>query len=391
MKITDITATWLQVPIPPERQHVSDYGPTHSIDTVLVKVDTDGGVTGYGEARGSVSINGNCAAVCAAVENEFAPLLRGEDPRDITRLWDTMYNATRTHFALNRGHAFPALGRRGANIQALSGIDIALWDIAGKSLGAPVWQLLGGRRHEKMLCYASGGWAPADRIGEQLKEFVDKGNYPAVKMRVGAGDGTLAHSVKRVHAARAALGPDVEIMCDAHGTWTVTEAQRFCRQVADCNLFWLEEPVCPDDKRGMAEVRAATDIPIAAGEGEFTRFDFRDLIEHRAVDIVQPDPAIAGGITETMRIDALASAHQLRTAPHLWGSAVAFAAGLHCAAAAASGFILEYSAGGANPLLHEMAEEKFTAVDGYVEIPDRSGLGITVDESVAERYRKDWR
>ncbi len=106
MKITDITATWLQVPIPPERQHVSDYGPTHSIDTVLVKVGTDGGVTGYGEARGSVSINGNCAAVCAAVENEFAPLLRGEDPRDITRLWDTMYNATRTHFALDRGHAF---------------------------------------------------------------------------------------------------------------------------------------------------------------------------------------------------------------------------------------------------------------------------------------------
>lgn len=391
MKISNIEATWLHVPIPEERRHTSDYGPTFSIDTVLVKVETDSGPTGYGEARASLSVNGNCAATCAAIENELAPLLIGKDPRDISRLWDSMYNATRAHFALSRGHAFPALGRRGVNVQALSGIDIALWDILGKHLGVPVWQLLGGRRHNRMRCYASGGWAPADQIGAQLQDFVAKGDYSAVKMRVGAGDGSLDHSVRRVHAAREALGDNVEIMCDAHGTWTVAEAKRFCREVASCNIAWLEEPVSPDDKRGMAEVRAATDIQIAAGEGEFTRFDFRDLINHRAVDIVQPDPAITGGITETMRIDALASAYQLRTAPHLWGSAVAFAAGLHCAAAAASSFILEYSAGGANPLLHDMAVEKVEAVDGYVEFPDRPGLGVTVDESVVETYRKEWR
>jgi len=124
-------------------------------------------------------------------------------------------------------------------------------------------------------------------------------------MRVGAGDGTLAHSIQRVRAAREGLGDAVDIMCDAHGTWTVAEARRFCREVASCNIAWLEEPVSADDKRGQAEVRAATDIPIASGESEFTRFDFRDLIELRAVDILQPDLSIAGGITEALRIEAL--------------------------------------------------------------------------------------
>jgi len=205
---------------------------------------------------------------------------------------------------------------------------------------------------------------------------------------VGAGDGTVRNSVRRVRAARAGLGDDVDILCDAHGTWSVVEAKRFCREVADCDIGWLEEPVTGDDKRGMAEVRAATDIPIAAGESEFNRFDFRDLIDLRAVDVLQPDLAICGGITEGMRIEALASAYQLRTAPHLWGGALMFAAGLAVAAAASSGFIIEYSLG-ANPLLHELAVEKFPVADGLIEIPDRPGLGVTVDEDFVRRYRKD--
>jgi L-alanine-DL-glutamate epimerase-like enolase superfamily enzyme len=129
-----------------------------------------------------------------------------------------------------------------------------------------------------------------------------------------------------------------------------------------------------------------TDIPIASGESEFTRFDFRDLIELRAVDILQPDLSIAGGITEAVRIEALAAAHQLRFAPHLWGGALTFAAGLHVAAVATSGFILEYSLG-ANPMLHELAIEDFPVVDGHIEIPDRPGLGVTIDEAFVERYR----
>ncbi len=175
-------------------------------------------------------------------------------------------------------------------------------------------------------------------------------------------------------------------MCDAHGTWTSAEAKRFCRAVADCHIDWLEEPVTADDKAGLAEVKAATDIPIATGESEFTRFAFRDLALLRAADIFQPDPSIAGGITELLRIEALASAHQIRFAPHMWGGALTFAAGMHVAAAASSGFILEYSLG-TNPLLHELAVENFTVVDGMIEIPERSGLGVTIDEEFVARHR----
>jgi L-alanine-DL-glutamate epimerase-like enolase superfamily enzyme len=386
MKIRSITAEWLHVPIPEARQHTTDFGRIAAFDSTLVRIETAGGLVGFGEAKAAVGSAGSSAALVTCIEQELAPLIVGEDARDISRLWDVMYNGSRAHFALARGHAFPALGRRGLMLGAIAGIDMALWDILGKSLGAPVWRLLGGRRHERMPAYASGGWAPADRIAAELQGFLDRGGFKAVKMRVGAGDGTLDHSIRRVRATRDALGEAVDIMCDAHGTWTVAEARRFCRAVAECDLAWLEEPVCADDKRGQAEVRAATDIPLASGESEFTRFDFRDLIELRAVDILQPDLSIAGGITEALRIEALASAHQLRFAPHLWGGALTFAAGLHVAAVASSGFILEYSLG-ANPMLHELALEDFPVVDGMVEIPDRPGLGVTIDEGFVARHR----
>jgi len=385
MRITRVSASWLHVPIEAARQHVTDFGRVAAFDSVLVRVETEGGLTGYGEAKPAVGSAGNGAAIAALIEAEFAPLLVGEDARDISRLWDTLYNGSRAGHAIGRGHGFPVLGRRGITVAAISGVDLALWDLLGKSLGVPVWQLLGGRRRTHMPAYASGGWAPAAGIAEELRGFLAAGGFRMVKMRVGAGDGTLAHSVARVRAAREGLGPDVDLLCDAHGTWTVGEARRFCRQVADCDLGWLEEPVSADDPVGLAEVRAATDIPIAAGESEFTRFAFRDLIARRALDILQPDPSIAGGITECVRIEALASAHQLRFAPHMWGGALTFAAGLHLAVAATSGFVVEFSLG-ANPMLHDLALEPFTVADGLVEAPNRPGLGVTVDETFVARH-----
>jgi L-alanine-DL-glutamate epimerase-like enolase superfamily enzyme len=248
-----------------------------------------------------------------------------------------------------------------------------------------VWRLLGGRKAQRMPAYASGGWADADGIGEQLLGYVRRGGFRAVKMRVGVIDGDPVNSARRVRAARAALGPGIGLACDAHGTYTVSEAKQFCRLVEDQDLMWFEEPVSADDKRGMAEVRASSAVPIAAGESEFNRFDFRDLAELRAADVFQPDLAICGGISEAMRIGAIASAWNLRLAPHLWTGALAFAAGMHVAAASPAGWILEYSLG-ANPLLHELAHEKFEVVDGTIEIPDRPGLGVTVDEAFAERH-----
>lgn len=385
MKITNVQATWCHVPIPEEKRHTSDFGRLASFDSVIVRIDTDTGLTGWGEAKAGVGSAAACGGLAAIINADYAPLLTGQDPRDISRLWDVMYNTPRDGYAIARGHVFPQLGRRGLSISAIAGVDIALWDILGKSLNVPVWRLLGGRRMERMPAYASGGWADAGQIGAQLQGYCDKAGFRAVKMRVGVMDGSPARSAARVRAAREALGPDIRLMADAHGTWTVAEARAFCHMAEDLDLFWLEEPVSADDKSGQAEVRRSSTIPISSGESEFTRHDFRDLAELRAADVLQPDLAIAGGITEGLRIASIASAFNLRLAPHLWSGAPAFAAGMHLAATQSSGFILEYSLGH-NPMLHDLIEEEFPVVDGHVEIPDRPGLGITVREDFLARH-----
>lgn len=377
MRITAVRARWLRAPIPAERRHTSDFGVNDSFNTCLVEVDTDAGLTGLGEAKVGVGNLGNYAALVTLIHAELAPLLVGRDARDVTALWETIYNGSRAHYVSAHGRTFPVVGRRGITVSALSGIDIALWDLLGKTLGQPVWRLLGGRFRDRVPAYASGGWAPVGAVGKQLRQYVDRG-HRAVKMRVGLQDRSIDDSAARVREARQVLGPDVGLMVDAHGTWSVREAQRFARKVADCDLAWLEEPVSPDNVAGQAEVRAATDIPIAAGETEQTRFAFRDLIEARAVDVLQPDVAIAGGITETLRICALAATHGLTVAPHLWGGAILFASGLHVATATPCVTTLEFSRG-ENPLLNDMVEEPFTLVDGHVLAPDRPGLGITLD------------
>jgi D-galactarolactone cycloisomerase len=377
VKITAVRAAWLRAPIPAERRHTSDFGVNDSFNTCLVEIDTDAGLTGLGEAKVGVGNLGNYAALVTLIHAELAPLLIGRDARDVTALWETIYNGTRAHYVAAHGRTFPIVGRRGITVSALSGIDIALWDLLGKALGQPVWRLLGGRLRERIPAYASGGWAPVGGVGKQLRQYVERG-HRAVKMRVGLQDASVDDSAARVREARETLGPGVGLMVDAHGTWSVREAQRFARKVADCDLGWLEEPVSPDNVAGQAEVRAATDIPIAAGESEQTRFAFRDLIEARAVDVLQPDVAIAGGITETLRICALAATHGLTVAPHLWGGAVLFASGLHLAVATPCVTTLEFSRGD-NPLLNDLVEEPFDLVDGYVLAPDRPGLGLTLN------------
>jgi L-alanine-DL-glutamate epimerase-like enolase superfamily enzyme len=385
MLIKNVEAYWLRCPIPPERQHVSDFGKLTTFDTTLVVVTTTDGKQGFGEAKASVGSAGNCAALVSCIRTELAPLLEGQDARQITRLWERMYNGSRDHFALARGRGFPVLGRRGLTVAAMSGVDMALWDLLGKAFDTPVVQLLGGACREAMPAYASGGWADADHIGEQLAGYIDRGGFGAVKMRVGVMDGSVATSVARVRAARKHLGPDVKIMTDAHGTFSVPEAKQYCRALEDCGLYWFEEPVNADNREGMAEVRASTTIPIAAGESECTRFDIRDLIAARAIDVAQPDAAIIGGITETMRVAALAHTYQIELAPHLWGSALSFMAGLHVAFASPAATILEFSLGH-NPLLHDLAEETIAVEDGLMTAPERPGLGVTPHPAFIERH-----
>jgi L-alanine-DL-glutamate epimerase-like enolase superfamily enzyme len=386
MKISNVEAFWLRCPIPKEKQHRSDYGLLTDFDMTLVVVTTEDGLQGFGEAKAAVGSSGVCASIVSCIENELKPILIGKDARNITRLWEEMYNGTRSHYALSRGRKFPVLGRRGITVSAMSGIDTALWDLKGKALNVPVMDLLGGACRDKMPAYASGGWANAENIGEQLNGYVSKG-FSGVKMRVGIMDETVLNSVTRVRAAREALGPDIKLMADAHGTFSVPEAKQFCRGVEDCNLYWFEEPISPDNRHGTAEVRRATAIPIAAGESEYTCFDIRDLLEIRALDVVQPDAAIIGGISEAMRVGHLAATHQVEVAPHCWGSAFSFMAGLNVAFASPSATIIEFSLGG-NPMMYELVKEKIEVKEGMVEAPTGPGLGLTPDWDFVNEFKQ---
>ncbi|PIB37826.1 mandelate racemase/muconate lactonizing enzyme family protein [Maribacter sp. 4G9] len=387
MKITNIEAFWLRCPILKEKQHFSDYGLLTNFDMTLIVVTTDSGLQGFGEAKAAVGSSGSCASIVSCVENELKPQLIGQDARNISRIWEMVYNGTRDHYSLSRGRKFPILGRRGLTISALSGIDTALWDIKGKSLGVPVVELLGGSCRNKMEAYASGGWAKVDAIGEQLKGYTSKG-FSGVKMRVGIMDETVKASVERVKAAREALGDDIKLMTDAHGTFSVPEAKQFCRGVADCNLYWFEEPINPDNKIGTAEVRSQTDIPIAAGESEYTAFDIRDMISERALDVLQPDCAIIGGITEAMRVSQLAHTYQLELAPHCWGSAFSFMAGLSVAFASPSANVIEFSLGG-NPMMYDLVEEHIRVDDtGMISAPDKPGLGVTPNWDFVKDFKQ---
>ena len=199
MKIRSVKSWWLHVPIP----NLS------SIDQILgsliLRHDAHQNrnrmrYVGHGEAKSTVASAGDNRALAIMIEKELGPQLIGQDCRTISKHWENLYSGVRGHYALDRGHVFPILGRRGITISAISGIDIALWDILGQSLNTPVWQLLGGRRHKRMPAYASGGWASADKIGDQLLSYVEKGGFKAVKMRIGVADGEVRHSAKRVEA-----------------------------------------------------------------------------------------------------------------------------------------------------------------------------------------------
>ncbi len=386
MKITNVEAFWLRCPIPEGKQHTSDYGLLTNFDMTLVVITTDTGLQGFGEAKAAVGSSGVCASIVNCIENELKPILLGKSFKDITRLWEEMYNGTRGHYALSRGRKFPVLGRRGLTVSAMSGIDTALWDLKGKLLNVPVLELLGGACRDKMPAYASGGWADVHNIGEQLNGYVSKG-FQGVKMRVGVMDDTVQKSIDRVKAARAALGPDIKLMVDAHGTFSVPEAKQFCRGVEDCNIYWFEEPISPDNRKGTAEVRASTHIPIAAGESEFTCFDIHDLLQIRAIDVIQPDAAIIGGISEAMRAGHLASVHQVELAPHCWGSAFSFMAGLTVAFASPAATIIEFSLGG-NPMMYDLVNEQIVVTDGEIAAPSAPGLGVTPNWDFVKQFKQ---
>lgn len=387
MRIARIGARWLRAPIPVGLQHVSDFGRIDGFDMALIEIEADDGTIGWGEAKAAVGSSGSCAAIVAIVEHELAPLLTGRDPRRITANWEAMYNGGRERHAARAGRVMPILGRRGITVSAISGVDMALWDLTARALGEPVLSLWGGARFDVLPAYASGGWADVDDIGAQLDGYVRAG-FGAVKMRVGAMDGDVSVSVARVAAARSQLGQDVQLMVDAHGTFSPSDAIAFARAIEPLNIRWFEEPVSADDRAGAARVRASCPIPVAAGESEFTRFDFVELAVRGLVDVLQPDAAICGGPTEARRIAALAESHQLELAPHCWGSALSYSAGVSLAFASPAARVVEYSLG-ANPFLHDLFESPPIPVGGQITPPAGPGFGCQPIDDVASEFTVD--
>lgn len=381
MKITRVRAIPMSAPVPLERQHRTDLGTKVKSDATLIRVETDSGLAGIGAALGTPPV------VAAIIEHELEPELVGEDPMFSERLYEKMYNGSRAIPALERGVPQPEVSRRrGMVMEAIAGVDIAIWDVKAQALGVPIYQALGATR-TSVRGYASGGWAPGDEAEAELGGYAAKG-FTAVKMRVVGRDGfSLAKCLRRVQAARRGIGPDVELMVDAHGSLEVANAIKLAKELEPYNIAWFEEPVSPDDHLGQARVRRATTIPIASGEREFTRFDFQDLLAQQALDIAQPDVARAGGLTEIRRIAALTSTYGVRLAPHAWGSAVLFAASIHVAMAAPNCHILEVTQG-YMPMMWELFTEPFDIrPDGTVHAPERPGLGFTLRADALERFK----
>jgi L-alanine-DL-glutamate epimerase-like enolase superfamily enzyme len=323
-----------------------------------LEVHTDAGIVGRSIPAGFNEI----------IERSLAPVIRGENPFYVERIWDKMYRQWRKPVA------------KGAVIQAIGAVDIAIWDIIGKALNLPVYQVLGGF-NERVRVYAAGGYYEEGKglkeLAQEMEGYVREG-FRAVKMKVGGEP--LAVDVERVRAVRDAVGPKVDLLVDANNKWNAYQAIRFGRAIERYDPFWFEEPVEPDDFAGCAEVRQALDIPIVAGENEFTRWGCRDLLEARSADILNLDTVIAGGITEYRKIAALASAYHVPVAPH--GNP--FMA-VHLLASIPNCLIMETYPGVESK--YNLALPLFPVKEGYITAPDKPGLGIDPDPEAVKKYR----
>ena len=330
----------------------------------IIRVETDEGVAGLGmtwvhEASGSV---------VRGIAQHLRRHVVGEDPLRSERIWDAMFRL---------GH----LGRGGIAMQVLSAIDIALWDVKSKAAGMPLYKLLGGYA-DRVPAYVSLGFRGEGpkQLASSMEAGVARG-VRAVKMQIG--NVPIAEDVERVRAAREAIGPDVKLMLDASTLYRHQEAAVAASRVEKYDIFWIEEPVAPDDIRGSQLVAQSTSIPIAAGESEYNRYGFRSLIDNRSASILQPDALLMGGVTEFMKVAALAQANDLHMSNH--GPHHVHA---HLVAAIPNGLILEeYFTSGEHPVAGGIFVDPVPIIDGHISPPDRPGLGIELNEKAIAPYR----
>jgi galactonate dehydratase len=330
--------------------------------TVLVRIETDSGLSGWGEAHAPYAPT----VTQTLIVDLLAPLMLGQDPMASDVLWERMYAAMRL-----RGH------NTGFTMEAIAGVDIALWDLRGQITGQPIYALLGGPYRTRIPAYASGvPGADDDERRAAAQAYLDAG-YTAVKLAIGRR--SLDEDLATVAAVAGMVTPRGDLLVDAHGAYDMATAVEVGRVMEGLGCYWLEDPLLPEDHSGYAELSRRLDLRIVAGETECNRFQFRDRLAARAVDLILPDICRAGGITEGARIAVLADAYQTLWAAHVsMGTMVHVAAALHLAAASPNFLICEF-----HPALTALGNDLLAAplapIDGMLTVPDGPGLGIEFD------------
>ncbi len=386
MKITRITSHVLRYALPETLGYSQQYYDART--THLVEVSTDEGITGWGECFGPGTI---ALANQTIVEKVIQPLVLGMNPMDRDVIWHKVYNLLRDH------------GQKGMPLQSLSGVDIALWDIAGKIANLPLYQLLGGAHRDSVPVYGYGMMLRPEPVRELRARFRDEAahirsmGFAATKMKVGLGP---QDDILLAKAVREGVGDDFAFMVDANHCYTTSDALRVGRALSELDAYWFEEPIAPEDRDGYRELRARLDINIAGGEAEFNRWGWRELLECRGLDIAQPEVCALGGISEYLRVLALCHAHHTPVVNHVWGSAVAVATNLHLLAAMPplpGGLhpwepMLEFDTTH-NAFRDELLREPLDIQGqvwrqaGRASIPSGPGLGVEPDRAFIEHYK----
>jgi D-galactarolactone cycloisomerase len=344
----------------------------HSKGGIVVEVETDEGLVGLGEAGFSAEY---FSTVGPIINKQLAPMLIGSDPLQIGEIWEQMYQAT---------HLW---GRRGVETYAISGIDIALWDLMGKVTGQPVHRLLGSTKTSVRAYFAPSLKPPAQMVPEAEKAVAD--GFTAMKLRVGLGLDTDRAIVREV---RNAVGPNVDLMVDANMAYDRRTALRMAKEFEDLGVTWLEEPIRTrsltqylDDHTWLAE---RVGIPLAGGESLLTRYEYLDAVSRRTFDVLQPDCTTVGGISEAKRVADLASAWNIACIPHIGcssGTGIGLAAGLQMILASANSYMVEYDAYG-GPGWDGLLEEPLAVVDGVLHAPSAPGLGVSLAPDAKTRF-----
>jgi L-rhamnonate dehydratase len=340
---------------------------------VLVEIFTDAGLVGLGNAALSPLLTKAC------IDTYLKPILLGADPWDTEYLWQQMYRRT------------IAFGRKGVAMTAISAVDIALWDLLGKSAKQPVYRLLGGRTKKRIPVYASRLYSmPLDELRIEAQRYKDEG-YKAMKLRFGWGPVDCAEGMRRnvelVRAVREVIGDGIDLMADAYMGWTLDYAKRMLPLLEPFQLRWLEEPVIPDDTRGYKELKAYGRIPIAGGEHEFTVFGFRNLLEDNALDYIQFDTNRVGGISQARKITAMAEAFQIPVVPHA-GQMHNYHVVMASLNSPIAEFFPKVAVEVGNELFWYIFDGEPLPIDGYIDLDENTpGLGLTVNEESLKRFK----